>query len=355
MAYESFHGRRARRLENDQLRVTLLVEGGHLAEILDRASQVNPLWIPHWPTIEPSAYDRVRHAMYGGASDGKLLAGIMGHNLCLDVFGPGSDAETAAGLTAHGESSVAAYSMHGSESELFCSVMLPAAQLHFVRRLRLAGRVLLIHETVENIAPTDRPIAWTQHVTLGAPFLVKGETQFRSTATRSKTMEQDFTGGVTWMRENAEFNWPLAPRRDGGLEDLRVYTREPASGGYTAHLMDPEREQAWFAAWSPASKLAVGYVWRQSDFPWMGIWEENGSRRQSPWNGRELTRGMEFGVSPFPETRRAMIERGRMFGVPCYRWVEAKSKLEVDYCAFLLPAAQPPESVVWRGDTVELG
>ena len=40
---------------------------------------------------------------------------------------------------------------------------------------------------------------------------------------------------------------------------------------------------------------------------------------------------MEFGVSPFPESRRAMIDRGRLFGVPTYRWVPAMSRVEVEY------------------------
>ena len=50
-------------------------------------------------------------ATYGGGSDARLLAGIMGHNLCLDIFGPPSDEEALAGLTAHGEGSVAAYEL----------------------------------------------------------------------------------------------------------------------------------------------------------------------------------------------------------------------------------------------------
>ena len=61
-------------------------------------------------------------------------------------------------------------------------------------------------------------------------------------------------------------------------------------------------------AFTPEFQLAFGYVWTQADFPWMGIWEENRSRQQPPWNGREVTRGMEFGVSPFPESRRQMID-----------------------------------------------
>ena len=39
--------------------------------------------------------------------------------------------------------------------------------------------------------------------------------------------------------------------------------------------MDPGQETAFFVAFSPAARLAFGYVWQRADFPWMGIWEEN--------------------------------------------------------------------------------
>jgi hypothetical protein len=71
-------------METPDLRVTVLVEGGHIAEIADKRSGVNPLWTPPWPSIEPSTYDRARHPEYGADAESKLLAGIMGHNLCLD-------------------------------------------------------------------------------------------------------------------------------------------------------------------------------------------------------------------------------------------------------------------------------
>ena len=75
-----FRGRRATSIENDALRLTVLHEGGHIAEILDKQTGINPLWIPPWPSIEPSAYDEARHPEYGGGTDASLLAGIMGHN-----------------------------------------------------------------------------------------------------------------------------------------------------------------------------------------------------------------------------------------------------------------------------------
>src|SRR6266481_2635370 len=105
----TFRGRRASSIENERLRVTVLHEGGHIAEILDKATGVSPLWIPPWPSIEPSTYDRAKHPEYGADAESKLLSGIMGHNLCLDLFGGPSEAEAAAGLTVHGEGSVARY------------------------------------------------------------------------------------------------------------------------------------------------------------------------------------------------------------------------------------------------------
>ena len=254
----------------------------------------------------------------------------------------------------HGESSVARYDITSEAQEITERVSLPLAELRFERRLRLrpGSRAIHITETVENVSALDRPIGWTQHVTLGPPFLVPGSTEFRAPATRSKVIETDFSGGKGYMRIGAEFDWPHVPRIGGGTVDMRVYTSAPVSAAYSAHLMDPHREQAWFVAFSPQSKLLFGYVWKRPDFPWLGIWEENHSRDRPPWNGKAMTRGMEFGASPMPETRRAMIERGSLFGVPGYRWLEAKRKLTVDYCAFLMPAARVPESVEWDGEGV---
>src|SRR5260370_33386673 len=98
-AETNFRGRRASAIENDRLRVTVLHEGGHIAEILDKATGVSPLWIPPWPSIEPSTYDRARHPEYGNDSESKLLAGTMGHNQCLDIFGEPSEEEAAAAYT----------------------------------------------------------------------------------------------------------------------------------------------------------------------------------------------------------------------------------------------------------------
>jgi hypothetical protein len=341
----TYRGRRAAVIENDTLRVTVLVEGGHIAEVFDKQTGVNPLWTPPWRSIEPSAYDRAIHRdTFGGGADAPLLAGIMGHNLCLDIFGAPSPDEAAAGFTAHGDASVVAYEISELTGGLVMRAQLPLGRIQFERRIELLRRAVSIHERVDSMCGFDRPIGWTEHVTLGPPFLEKGGTEFRASATRSQVFEADF-GAADYLRRGAPFDWPNAPGLDGGVVDLRSFTSRPRSSAYTAHLMDPARRRAFFVAYSPAVRLAFGYVWQPSDFPWLGIWEENHSRTAPPWNGETLTRGMEFGVSPFPETRRAMVDRGRLFDTPTYRWLPANGSIEASYWIVLQSAASIPEFV----------
>lgn len=340
-----YRGRRAEALDNGTLQIIVMCEGGHIAAVTDKTTGVNPLWTPPWPTMEPSRYHPEKNPEYGSDAESKLLAGIMGHNLCLDIFGGPSASEAAAGMTVHGEAPVASYEVAVQDDTLTQEAMLMQAQLRLKREIHLprGSRTAEITETVENLAGLDRPIAWTQHATLGPPFLEKGRTRFRVTATRCKVIENDFTGGKGHMKVGAEFDWPLVPCVDGSTEDLSVFTNRRASGAFTTQLMDPGLEDASFMAWSPTHRLAFGYTWKRTDFPWLGIWEENYIRTQLPWNGVTLTRGMEFGVSPFPESRRAMIERGSLFGVPTYKWIPARQRCTAKYEMFLVPAEEVPK------------
>jgi hypothetical protein len=256
----------------------------------------------------------------------------MGHNLCLDIFGDPSAAEAAVGLGVHGEASVAAYDVRQSGSSLIMTACFPLAQIRFERIIELRGCTAYIGEVVDNLTAFDRPIGWTQHVTLGPPFLECGVTRFETSATKSKVFEAEF-GTADYLERAAVFDWPMAPRSGGGLADLRVFNGAPVSSGFTAHLMDPEREDAFFTAFRPDCKVSFGYAWKRGDFPWLGMWDENHSRKNAPWNGRTIARGMEFGVSPMPGSRRQMIDRGILFGAPTYRWLPAHARVEVHYSA----------------------
>lgn len=346
MPEAKYNGRRAFSIENAHLHVTVLPGGGHIAGILDKRTGVNPLWSPPWNSVDPVTFDASLHPEFGTGSDARLLAGIMGHNLCLDIFGGPSAEEEAAGVTAHGEGSVARFDISESDGHLSMKASMPLAQIQFERRIGLHGSAVRIRESVESLAAFDRPIGWTQHVTLGPPFLERGLTQFRASATKSMVFEGEF-GDDAYLKAGAEFEWPMVPGKDGTLKDLRIMNSAAVSSGYTAHLMDQASDHAFFSAWSPASNVALGYIWKRADFPWLGIWEENHSRLGSPWNGKTVTRGMEFGASPFPESRRDAVARARLFGAPTYRWLPARTTLQTEYWAILRHADAPLEAFDW--------
>jgi hypothetical protein len=56
---------------------------------------------------------------------------------------------------------------------------------------------------------------------------------------------------------------------------------------------------------------------------------------------------MEFGVSPFPESRREMVERNRLLDAPTYKWILARERLEAEYWITSQPADAVPEALEW--------
>ena len=345
-----FKGRRSVEIGTDGIRLTATEEGGQVAELLHIKSGVSPLYVPEWPSVEPSEYSAKLDGRYGQNAESRLVASLLGHSICLDVFGTPGVEEIAAGIPVHGEASIARYVLEPTDDSVHMSASLPNAQMAFRRRIDLAENGLVhFYESVENLASTDRPIGWTQHVTLGPPFLERGTTHFSVSAKQSKVLGQNFNNGLGMQEPDATFEWPFCPRKDGTVEDLRTFTTDAVSGGFTAHRMDPNTPHAFFIAWSERFKLAFGYVWRREDFPWLSRWEENHLRPWAPWNSQALALGMEFGVSPMVESRREMVERGRMFDTPTFRWIPARTKLSVEYCAFLREAVDMPRSLTWDG------
>ncbi len=290
-------GRRAYQWENDVLRVTVVAGGGHVAEIVHKASGVNPLWTPPWKTIDPMTYSPEKHPEYGAPPEARLLSGILGHNWCVDFFGPPSEEEARAGCDVHGEASIVYF-----DEDL--KAHMPLSQLNVQRKIELAGNQVHFEEEVENLLSIDRSIGWQQHVTLGPPFVERGVTFVDAPIMRSARANE------------GEFEW-----KD------RKFPTSLASSDYHAHLLT----KGEVSATNPKLGLRIAYEWNLQDFPWLGIWEENHGRTYPPWNGRTKTWGIEFGASPFPEYRFRRATRGLLWGAPTAVWLPAKSKRRIRY------------------------
>ncbi|MDO9542584.1 MAG: hypothetical protein Q7J98_09710, partial [Kiritimatiellia bacterium] len=105
------------------------------------------------------------------------------------------------------------------------------------------------------------------------------------------------------------------------------------------------KEQAWFSAVNPRLGLLVAYVWRRADYPWLGVWEENYSRKPPPWNGKTLARGMEFANTPFPFGLRKSVDLGKFQGQRAYAWLPARGKIIHNYSILALRVGQDCKGV----------
>lgn len=330
-----FKRRRGWELDNDTLRLVILQGGGHLASlIVKKGPQVNPFWEPSWPGIDPWCYKPGDAKRYGD----KMLAAIAGHNVCAGWFGPASPGEERQGLGGHGEATVARWrlvrrTVTRTRLLLVIECEMPASQMRLRRTVRMVrgqSRVA-VQEVLINRSRRDQPYVLCEHVTFGSPFLKKGVTRFDMSATQAHT----YPGGFdkpSRLKADKAFIWPMAPGVDGRLVDLRVMDRvRRRNADFSTQLMDPAVETAWFSAYNPEIGLEVQYRWKRDDFPWVGNWEENYAKAYFPWEGKNLARGMEFSNTPFPDGFRNAIERGKMHGIPTFRWLSARGKVAMGF------------------------
>jgi len=327
----TFRDRKAWRLENDKLRVTVLSGGGHIAELVLKnppgGREVNPLWIPPWPSIEPDTYTKEKHGeAYGADSEAATLSGIMGHNVCFDYWGAPSEPEFRAGLSYHGEVSTLQWKkLDSGAGEIQCRADLERSAMALTRTLRLrpGQPILYVEETVENHGSFDRPFGWVQHVTFGPPFVDAASCFFDASATR---------GERRFESQSREFTWPADQDRD-----FRRFSKALRSSDMAYFLLDPNRETHFISALNTQYRQLVAYVFQGGDFPWLNVWEQNGANMGPPWKGETRSRGLEFGNTRVSGTARNWLRRPSIWDTPAFGWLDAGATRTARYLALVVP------------------
>jgi len=334
----TFRGRRAIRLGNDLLDLVMLPGGGHVASLRLHDSPVNPLWEPHWATIEPEQYDAARHPEYG-RTEGKLLASIAGHMLCLNHFGELSDAELAADGYEHGEApnlpwTVDDFGADRQSARLCCGVDLPEAGMHFQRTISMRSGEARVRfeEEVTNLRRSDSPLAYQQHVTIGAPFLEPGVTRLDLPGTQAHTFPRS-SGAADPLPPDTSFTWPDAP----GAGRLDVFPRALPLEAVCTVALEPQDDLGYVAVSNPRLGLLLAYVFPVETYPWAALWYENQGIADAPYGGRTLAWGLEFGTAALQVGRIEMLAAGPLFGRRRFGVLSARETLRTTYEALLQP------------------
>ena len=270
---------------------------------------MNPL---HWAT--PAAGDTSIHGF--------------GHFLCLDRWGPPSEAEGAKGMPYHGEAANVMWTtaqepnQKSGHWQAQISATLPKAGLSVRRTLRLNSNaaVLGVREEVTNDRPLGRMFNWVQHPSIGPPFLT-GETLVDCNGRRGFAQ-----GGNLPTPEEPSFFWPQALNAGGQIVNLRRLTNDP-NPNVVSYAIDDEH--GWVTAASPEKGLLIGYFWKQSDFPWVSLWRD-------VRDGQPAARGLEFGTTGLHQPFPILARKGRIWDRQLFEYLDAGETRAKSYVVFLL-------------------
>jgi hypothetical protein len=291
-------------LENDKLSLTIDTTGARLARVLMKGG----------PPMSPLAN--------------------MGHFLALDGFGAPSEAEAAAGMPFHGEASHQVFRVlvsrdSGSSHVLTLQGALPLAQETLTRTTEIVDgeSVAYITSVLESSLAVDRPISWAEHATIGPPFLEKGAVVVDMPATNCRVRPYKPGGIPGHLAYGQDFKWPMAPVAGGGVADIREVPRDHNWLDLASCEMDPNRRLAFVTALNTETHLLFGYVFRREDYPWLMSW-------MNFTGDSHAARGMEFSSQPFDISHRDTVAMNPTFGVPAFRWLPAKSRIETRFLLF---------------------
>jgi hypothetical protein len=306
---------------NDRIELTVLPEGGAMAQILLREdkAKLNPLWNPYW--IARQAGLKPPTNFYRG------------HFVCVDGFGPSSMEERAAGLPMHGEAHTLPWQLRsnrkeGNTTSVAFSVNLPLSHEAFTRTFHLVDgeHVVWVDSTLTNLLAFDRPVFWGEHPTVSAPFLEPGKVAVDMPVSKSKTKAYQ-PAPVRRLQSYVDFTWPMAPTLDGKMFDVRTAPMTPNTTDHTTSLIDPSRRLGFVTALHLEKNLLVGWVFRREEYPWVQTW------LSYPGPNR-MARGLEFATQPFDLTRAEVLKNGPLFDTPVYRIAPAKSTIASSFLMF---------------------
>jgi len=320
-----FENREAIAIENEKIELLIFPKGGAFASLTlkDDADKLNAMWNP-----AAGARATGQPARFGDST---------GHFLCVDGFGGTSKEEAAAGFMGHGEAHRLPWQQtsagrEGNGAQVTYRVTLPIVQEVLTRKVSLLDgeSVVAVDSELESLLAFDRPVNWAEHATIGSPFLSPEVTVVDASVGRCQTRPRE---GDSRRPDNnrligaQEFKYPNAPIKAGGTTNLRAVPAQPNSMDHTGCAFDPSRKHVFVTATRKDKNLVFGYLLRREEYPWLQEW----MNYTHPLN---LARGLEFGTQPYDLPRRAMIDMGKMFDVPTYRWLPAKSKISTRFLMF---------------------
>ena len=256
-----------------------------------------------------------------------------GHFLCMGRWGAASEAEQKAGVPHNGEVNTLTWKVIQpveTKNELISAeaeCLEIKDQMKVTRKITMpkSGTSFLMTETAENTSYNDRVYNFTQHPTIGEPFLAPS-TLIDCNAGLGFDQRADIQS-----LEKSAFNWPEGHLVDG-FADLRMVNDD--RGYVTTHIFPDTCKTGWVTACNPEQKMILGYIFKTKEYPWLNLWH---------WkkNKKPFAHGLEFGTTGLGQPYKTLIDNCvNFFGRKSYEWINTGEKITKHYVCFL---AELPE------------
>jgi len=303
----TYRGMRVGYLENEQLRVGVLLDkGADIFEFTYKPRDVDFMWQSpialRPPFVSTSALpEGAFHDYYYG-----------GWQEVLPSAGWASEPYQGTYQGLHGELSLLPFEAAIAEDSpehvaLVSRVRLYRSPLALERTLSLRRdrAALFIHERLHNEGAVKFAIMWGHHPAIGEPFL-DDSCVVQTSAKKVEVLGYHQNG--LW-EPGIEFEFPyVRNRRTNEMQDITRVLGKDAKSVDVLFLKD--LDQGWYGLTNRRQQIGFGMAWNPDLFRYLWMWQVYGGHTDYPWYGRTYNCALEPFTSYPPAGIRKAIDNG---------------------------------------------
>lgn len=291
-----YRGLRTLTMENELLRITILVDKGtDIFEFLHKPTDTDFMWRSPLGVRNPQNF-----VPSNSRADGPFLDYYFGGwQECFPVGGyPTQVAEGEFGL--HGETPLMPWDMQILRDDPECvsvkfSVRTYRSPLHVEKILTLHRYqpALHFHEVITNEGEVPFDILWGHHPAFGAPFL-DDSCVIDLAGARVRVVEAEAT---TRLESGEDYTWPFVRGRNGETIDLSRIPGPDTKSHDLAFLHD--LKEGWYGLTNQSRRVGFGMYWPTELFTSIWYWQVYRGSMTHPWYGRTYNIALEPWTGPY--------------------------------------------------------